>query len=107
MEFVTSVYKTSSHYPKTEQYGLIDQIRRAAISIALNIAEGSGAGSDKEFNRFVKMSLRSCYEVISAAEIAILLEYGIKEKNQQIITKADELGAMITGFIKVLNKSES
>lgn len=107
MEFVALVYQVSSKYPRSEQFGLTDQIRRAAISITLNIAEGSGAGFDKEFSRFLKMSLRSCYEVISAAEIAMLLKYGTIEENHLIIAKADELGAMTAGFIKTLSKSES
>jgi len=107
MEFVALVYRVSSKYPKSELFGLTDQIRRAAVSVALSIAEGSGSGSDPEFNRFLKISLRSGYEVITAAEIAIMLNYGIKEENQSIIEKADELGAMITGLMKTLKKSDS
>lgn len=107
MEFIALVYKVSSSYPKYEQFGLIDQIRRAAISITLNIAEGSGAGFDKEFSRFLNIAFRSVYEVISATEIAILLNYGPVEENQKIIEKGDELGAMVKGFIKTLNKSDS
>lgn len=106
MQFITLVYKVSATYPKHEQFGLIDQIRRAAVSIALNIAEGSGAGSDKEFIRFLRISFRSLYEVITAAEIAIILNYGAKMDQGQIIKEADEIAAMITGLIKYLKKSD-
>lgn len=65
MEFITHVYSVTAAYPKYELYGVVDQIRRAAVAIALNIAEGSGAGSDKEFARFLRifpaLNVRSYY----------------------------------------------
>lgn len=73
IQFVSLIYKITSGFPKEEKYGLVDQIRRAAVSICLNIAEGSGAGSDPEFIRFLRMAQRSAYEVIAALEIAINL----------------------------------
>lgn len=73
-KFVTLIYQLTSRFPKEEKYGLIDQIRRSAVSISLNIAEGSGAGSDAEFRRFLRMSQRSGYEVIAALEIATNLK---------------------------------
>lgn len=100
--FVTYIYILTKDYPKEEIYGLVDQIHRAAVSIALNIAEGSGSGSDPEFNRFLKMAKRSCYEVITGLEIAINLKMGSVEKNNTAIDEADELSAMISGFIKKL-----
>lgn len=102
MTFIGHVYTASAKYPRLEQYGLIDQIRRAAVSIALNIAEGAGAGSDKEFARFLQISFRSIYEVITAAEVAILLGYGLKVDQENIIRESDELAAMIVGFMKTL-----
>lgn len=106
MEFITKVYKVTTKYPKYELYGLIDQIRRAAVAIALNIAEGSGSGSDKEFCRFLRISLRSMYEVITGVEIAIRLHYGEEQENNNLIQDADEIGAMLSGLIKSL-KTES
>ena len=106
MEFISAVYSVTAAYPKTELFGLTDQIRRAAVTIALNIAEGSGSGSDKEFSRFLRIALRSGYEVITGLEIAIRLKYGNEAQNQSLIQDVDELGAMISGLIKSL-KAES
>ncbi len=102
MEFITHVYAVTATYPKYELYGLVDQIRRAAVSIALNIAEGSGAGGDMEFARFLRIALRSGYEVLCGVEVAIRLKYGNSKGNQELISEVDELGAMLTGLIKHL-----
>lgn len=102
MEFISHVYTASAKYPRSEHYGLIGQIRRAAVAIALNIAEGSGAGSDKEFARFLRISFRSIYEVITAAEIALRMKFGENIDQENIIHESDELAAMISGFIKTL-----
>ncbi len=58
MDFVEEIYKISNKFPASEMYGLTSQIRRAVLSISLNIAEGSGAGSDREFSRFLSIALR-------------------------------------------------
>ena len=91
IKFVSLIYEITATFPKEEKYGLIDQIRRAAVSISLNIAEGSGAGSDAEFSRFLRMSQRSAYEVIAALEIAInlkndeLIDVLLTDGNKEII----------------------
>lgn len=100
MTFITKVYKVTKLYPKSELFGLTEQIRRAAVSIALNIAEGSGSGSDVEFNRFLRIALRSVYEVITGVEVAINLHYGNDDQQTELLQDADELGAMLTGLMK-------
>jgi four helix bundle protein len=102
MLFISKIYKVSCNYPVEEKYGLTDQIRRASTSIALNIAEGSGCGGDKEFARFLHISLRSLYEVVTGIEIAINLGYGSKLDNNELLTEVDELGAMIQSLIQKL-----
>ena len=104
IEFVTFIYKVTSEYPKSEMFGLVDQIRRASVSITLNIAEGSGAGTDMEFIRFLRMAQRSGYEVIAALEISINLKMSEEKLLKNAIIKVDELGAMIAGLIKSLKK---
>lgn len=63
MSFTTDIYKVTSHYPQTEKYGLADQMRRAAVSIASNIAEGYGRASNQELLHFLAFSLGSSNEI--------------------------------------------
>lgn len=102
MEFTSLIYKETGDFPACEMYGLTSQIRRAATSISLNIAEGSGAGSDAEFKRFLNISLRSACEVMCAIEIASKLGY-LEDKNKDALLKnCDEISGMIGAFIKKL-----
>ena len=100
--FSIDIYKISRCFPKEEIYGITSQIRRAAISISLNIAEGSGNNSEKEFQRFLEIALRSAYEVMACLEIALKLTYCNKEDFDKLSAEADEIAAMITGFSKGL-----
>ncbi len=102
MIFIEKVYKVTNGFPSHEMYGLTSQLKRAAISIALNIAEGSGADSDTEFNRFLTMSLRSSYEVMCGLEVATKLLYCPKEASDMLIIRCEELSAMLTGLKKRL-----
>ena len=96
------IYKLSKTFPSEELYGLISQIRRAVTSISLNIAEGSGSNSKKEFSRFLEIALRSNYEVMTCLEIALRLNYFEEEDFDRLIAEADEIAAMINGFSKSL-----
>lgn len=102
MDFIEVIYKMTNKFPKTEMYGLISQMRRAATSIALNIAEGSGADSDNEFNRFLTMALRSAYEVMCGTEVSQRLAYCNEQDRENVLKNCDELAAMIFGFKKKL-----
>lgn len=102
MAYVTQIYELTKVYPKEELYGLTSQTRRAATSIALNIAEGSGASSNVEFVRFLEMARRSVYEVIAALEIAQRLQYCKPQQTVRLTEEADEIAAMLTGLIKKL-----
>jgi four helix bundle protein len=102
MEFTTAIYRVSAGFPHAEQFGLTSQIRRAAISIPLNIAEGAGAGSNAEFRRFLSYALRSAYEVMTALEIAQRLEYCSSEQVQELLGEVDEIAAMIVGLSRSL-----
>lgn len=80
VSYAVEIYKLSRRFPKDELYGLTSQIRRAVTSISLNIAEGSGNSSEKEFKRFLEIALRSVYEVITCLEIAVRLGYCRNDK---------------------------
>lgn len=102
IEFTVEIYKLSKTFPKEELYGLTSQIRRAVTSVSLNIAEGSGSSSGKEFKRFLEIALRSDYEVMTCLEIALKLSYCEEKDYDRLIIEADEIAAMITGFSKSL-----
>ncbi len=102
MNFVTLIYALTRTFPKDELFGLTSQLRRAATSIALNIAEGSGASSNLEFVRFLEIARRSAYEVITGLEVAARLDYCKLEKASQLSKEADEIAAMISGLMKRL-----
>lgn len=102
ISFVEEVYRITATFPREEIYGLTAQLRRAAVSIPLNIAEGSGASSDMDFRRFLCISLRSAYEVMCAMEIAARLNYVASDKKEKTLGECDELSAMISGLMKKL-----
>ncbi len=102
IDFVSEIYKLTNTFPNHELYGLSSQLRRAAVSISLNIAEGSGSDSDIEFKRFLNIALKSCYEVMSGLEISLKLEYCENKQVNKLLIELDELSAMISGFIKKL-----
>ena len=103
MDFIEIIYKITNKFPACEIYGLTSQLRRAALSIALNIAEGSGSGFDKEFCRFLNISLRSSYEVVCGVEVAKRLNYCNQEETDGLLKQCDELSAMISGLKKSLS----
>lgn len=75
MDLVTEVYKNSENFPKEEIYGLRAQIRRSAISIPSNIAEGCGRDTSKDFNRFLGIALGSCFELETQLMVGKKLKY--------------------------------
>ncbi len=102
MDFIEEIYRITEKFPTKELYGLTSQLRRAATSVALNIAEGSAADSDSEFNRFLTIAHRSNYEVMCGIEIAKRLNYVELVEYDLLLKKSDELSAMISGFKKKL-----
>lgn len=102
IELATLVYKSTKDFPKSEVYGLTSQIRRAAVSIASNIAEGSGRNTDKDFARFLDIAIGSSFELETQIEIAFLLEYIEKDIYEQLIQNCSQLQKMIYSFRKKL-----
>jgi len=74
IEYCKKIYNFSTKLPSNEKYGLIPQIRRAAISIPLNISEGSGCKTDKEFSQFISYAYRSINEVLTCLELSVELK---------------------------------
>lgn len=102
MAFTLAVYHETQTWPGDERFGLISQIRRASSSIPLNVAEGAGSSSNKEFRRFLEIALRSTYETMTALEIASGLAMISAERGRELLSHADEIAAMLVGLMKTL-----
>ncbi len=94
MELVTDVYQASFTMPKNQQFSLIDQIQRSAVSIPSNIAEGSGRGTDKEFVRFLNISNGSCCELETQLTIAKNLNFLNNQVTTEFINRISEIQKM-------------
>ncbi len=100
--FVVYVYTLLNKFPDTERYSLCDQIRRAAISIPSNIAEGLGRMSIRERLRSIEIAYGSLTEVTCQLDIAQSLEYITPEELNKIETLSDELARIMSGLRKAL-----
>jgi four helix bundle protein len=99
---VKNIYKSSREFTKEELYGLTSQIKRSAVSIPSNIAEGSGRGTDKDFNRFLDIALGSSYELETQIIIAYQLEFMSEQVFNDLSLKVNEEQKMIVGLQKSL-----
>jgi four helix bundle protein len=98
MDLVVEVYQLSQSFPKEELYGLTSQIRRAAVSIPSNIAEGQGQGSDRGFSRFLSIAQGSLTELETQLMIAQRLEYLDDLTCQSTLDQCAEIGRMLNGL---------
>ena len=98
MELVTEIYRTTRNFPREEQCGLVSQLRRAAVSIPSNIAEGYGRNSRNEFHHFVGQARGSLAEVETQIEIAKNLDYVSQESCPELLSRVDEVGRVLTGL---------
>jgi len=99
---VKKAYIIASDFPKDEKYGLVSQIQRAAVSIPLNIAEGSGKSSNRDFCRFLEMSISSAFELETLFILSNDLELISDNKKDEIANSIQELQKMIYGFMQTL-----
>ena len=98
VDFADSVYNATSSFPADERYGLTNQMRRAAVSVSSNIAEGSGRASDRDFGRFVEIAYGSLMEVVSQLSIAQRRKFILKETFDTVYQQADEVARMLSGL---------
>lgn len=104
IEFVVAVYKATENFPGDERFGLTSQLRRAAVSIPANIAEGAGRKSSKEFAHFLSTSQGSASEVDTELLIAKRLGYLENSKYVELCGSLDEIGRMLTGLCQYLQR---
>ena len=103
---VNAVYKLTAAGEFARDYGLKDQIRRAAVSVLSNIAEGFEREGNAEFCRFLAMAKGSCGEVRAQLYVAVDQHYIMAEQFDATVRQAVEVSRMISGLIKYLHQSE-
>jgi four helix bundle protein len=105
--FVIEVYKRTSGFPTDERFGLTAQLRRSAVSVASNIAEGCGRGTDRDFARFLTMATGSASECEYQILLACELSYISEEKHDHLIAQVIEIRRMLTSLIQTLRIGEA
>lgn len=107
MALVTEIYKITKTFPKDETYGLIAQMRRCAVSIPSNIAEGYGRNSSNDYVRFLCIAMGSLYELQTQLEISLNLKY-LKEKDfKRFFESSREVERMLSSMIRKINTKET
>ncbi|MGB9707023.1 MAG: four helix bundle protein [Microgenomates group bacterium] len=101
-DLVIEIYKISNRFPKEELFGLTSQLKRAVVSIVLNIVEGSGRGSKKDFARFINQAIGSLLEVKATLILAIKLKYLPESTAKRLFSPIDKLFFKLTAFKKSL-----
>ncbi|MEX2185356.1 MAG: four helix bundle protein [Pirellulales bacterium] len=104
MDLASEVYSLSASFPKAEQYGLTSQIRRSAVSVPSNIAEGHSRKSTREFLNFLSIALGSVAEVQTQTELAHRFGYFDNAKNTTIQDQTDAVGRLLNALIGALNR---
>ncbi|OGD94347.1 hypothetical protein A3F02_00070 [Candidatus Curtissbacteria bacterium RIFCSPHIGHO2_12_FULL_38_9b] len=102
VDFSLDVYKLTRNFPKEESFGITSQLRRAAVSISLNIAEGSSR-TKKEFSHFLDMARGSCYEIVPLLKISLGLNYIKEIEYQAYYERIDLLVRKINALKKSIN----
>jgi len=101
-QIAVKAFQITSSFPREEKFGLSSQLTRAAVSIPSNIAEGSSRTSSKDYNRFLEMTLGSSFEAETQLLIAEAINYGEKEKRNELLKEIDEEQKMIMSFMTKL-----
>jgi four helix bundle protein len=102
-ELVKILYKLTAAFPDSEKYGMVNQIRRAAVSIPTNIAEGAGRRTEKDFRNFLFVSLGSAFEIETLIELSFELEFIDHQQFEEIKEKVDHIQRQLNSFIQRLN----
>jgi four helix bundle protein len=102
VQMTLSIYRFTAGFPQDERYGLTSQLRRAAVSVASNIAEGWGRGTDGEYKHSLGMSRGSNAEIQTQLYIAAELGYGDMEKGRSAEALSNEVARMLVGLMRTV-----
>jgi four helix bundle protein len=106
MQLVAMVYDATDGFPPHELYGLVSQLRRAAVSVPSNIAEGKAHYSNRDFIRFLRHARGSLAEIETQILVAEMRKYLQPEKATQLKQQLDELGRILSGLINSLKEHD-
>ncbi len=106
LSFVTKIYKITAKYPNEEKFGLVSQMRRAAVSIPSNIAEGAARNSKKEFINFLHIAQGSAAELETQILISRNLHFITTSDTEPLLQEFEEISKMIIGLQKLLRRSK-
>lgn len=104
MSLVREVYAVTESFPRGEQFGLVSQIRRAAVSVPSNIAEGRGRNTPRSFALFLSQARGSLYELQTQVELASDLGFLARDRAQSVMSEAAEIASMIQGLASALHE---
>ena len=105
VDFADLVYACTRGFPDAERFGLTNQMRRAAVSVSSNLAEGSARMSRNDFARFIEIATGSLFEVVSQSAIGLRQGFLTSEQHRQICAAADEQVKMLSGLRQSLLKT--
>src|ERR1700685_4259352 len=103
IDFADQVYALTVTFPEKERFGLTNQMRRAAVSISSNIAEGSSRASKNDYARFIEIAVGSVFEVVSQATISKRQGFLSEADFAKLYVAAEEQSKMLSGLRKSLN----
>ena len=104
LKFTKTIRRVTNDFPREEMFSLASQYRRAADSIVLNIAEGAGSGSKKEFSKLLGYSIRSGYECGGCADISSNQDYITSKDYKELIDETNQIVSMLIGLQKSVQK---
>ena len=99
MSLARNVYHITAQFPKSESFGLTTQMRRSAVSVPSNIAEGHGRVTDRSFGAFLSQARGSLNELETQAELALLLEFADREQGRKLLVEINEVARMLNALI--------
>ena len=102
IQFANLIYQLTSKFPKQERFGLINQMRRAAISVSSNLAEGSSRASRADFCRFVEIATGSLFEVVSQANVSLNQRFLERSDYERVVAAAEKQCRMLSGLRRSL-----
>jgi len=100
------VYTVTKRFPNDERYGLTSQMRRAAVSVSSNVAEGSGRASDRDFAHFVQLAYGSLMELVSQTETALRQSFLDKSTRDHLYQRSEKLARILSGLRASLLKEK-